>query len=612
MNASRLVSLLVISLGAPHAAAQELQTIDSVPYTAPAPLDGQGAGANWSGPWLGVPPAHPAALGSYWQFENDVLDAGPMQSHGINNGAGFSVDVPAAISGWSTQSLSLVAANQDFVDLTTHIGKYADLNHGSIAAWIKSTAGSALTILGASDSSDPSREIALSLSNGRPWFDVRGDLNSYQQVFTPSTINDGNWHHLCAVCEGNGVTTLYVDGTAVNTRHQGFFRYVFDLDSMSIGRNVDNGGAQWHFDGLIDDLAVWGWPLSSAEVSQLVQGAVQPSGLTGVPVATGPVVITGNLNSAAFVSNDLIPDGNKIVSTSTARGGRSFTDTWNLAQSGSHYLSCMIRREDTNGSIEPALIELTDSGATRGLFGWDSGGSWVVGGLAPTVGADFMVPDTNYFCVLRIDHGATDVAYLKVFGPATLVPADDSGFTSVGVGANQWTAMSPAYGSGADMFTLWLTPTGSNRIELDEIRMGTSWESVVRAAYGQGCQGARIAAMGRPVLGATTTLLLAGGTPNDFAVLFAGLSAATSPLGPLPFDLGLIGAPAGCSLLQSGDASALTIADGLGGSSFPFPIPATPTLAGVEAYAQWMCLDPNIGTPLPFRFSSAYQILVQN
>jgi len=380
MNASRLVltSLLLAS----SVLAQELRTIDSIPSgSVPVTLHGQNAGANWTSPWLAVDNTHPVGLANYWQFENDVMDVGPFQSHGVNSGAGFSADVPAAIAGWSTTSLALDAANLDYVDLTAHVGKYADLNHGSIAVWLKSTAGSALTILGASDSSDPSREIALSLSNGRPWFDVRGDLNSYQQVFTPSTINDGNWHHLCAVVEANGVATLYLDGLPVHTRHQGFFRYVFDLDSMSIGRNVDLGGPQWHFDGLIDDLAVWAWPLSAVDVASLAQGTTPPAGLPGTPVAIGPTIESGSMVNAALVSNGIVPQGHRIVSTSKARAGRSFADTWNLGQSGSHYLSCMLRRNDVSGTIESALLELTDSGATRGLFGWDATGTWVLVGL---------------------------------------------------------------------------------------------------------------------------------------------------------------------------------------------------------------------------------------
>lgn len=598
---------------APLLVAQGLRTIDSLPYgPTPVALHGQDAGANWIGSWLGVDAAHPVGLGSYWQFDNDVLDVGPMMSHGVNNGATYSSDVPLAIAGWSVASLSLVAANQDHVDLTAHLSKYADLNHGSIAVWVKTSAGSALTVLGASDTSDHSHEIALSLSNGRPWYDVRGDLNSWTQVFTAATINDGTWHHLCSVTEGNGVTTLYVDGVAVDTKHQGFFRYVFDLDSMSIGRNVDSGGPQWHFDGLIDDLTVWASPLSAADVALIAQGVVPPAAFSGATVSVGPMVEAGSVVNSALLSNGIVPDGNKIVSTSTARAGRSFSDRWDLTQSTTYYLSCMLRREDTSTMIESALVELTDSGATRGLFGWDSAGNWVVGGLTQTIGAEVMQPNTDYFCVLRIDSGATDVAYLKVFAPGASVVADDSGITSVGIGANQWTAASPGYASGADMFTLWLTPTGNNRIELDEIRLGSSWESVVRLAYGQGCLGAEISAAGRPVIGSSTTLQLTGGTANNIAAIFLALSSTTSAFGPLPLDVGMFGAPAGCTLLQSNDVGVLTIADGLGNSSLVFPIPANPLLYGAEAFAQWVCLDPSQGTPLPFRLSSAYQILVQN
>jgi hypothetical protein len=114
------------------------------------------------------------------------------------------------------------------------------------------------------------------------------------------------------------------------------------------------------------------------------------------------------------------------------------------------------------------------------------------------------------------------------------------------------------------------------------------------------------------VIGSGTTLQLSGGTPNNIAVLFTGFSSTTSMFGPLPLDVGLIGAPAGCTLLQSNDVSILTIADNLGNSSFLLPLPANPMLLGVEAFAQWLCLDPSQTTALPFRLSNAYQILIQN
>ena len=595
--------------------AQELRTRDAVPYgPTPIALHGQDAGARWSGPWLGVDASHPVGLSSYWAFEDDVLDFGPFQSHGTAVGPTYSVDVPPAIAAWSTKSLSLVSANLDHVDLTPHVAKYADLNHGTIAVWLKASSNGALTILGASDSSDPSREIALSLSNGRPWYDVRGDLNSYSQVFTTSTINDGSWHHLCVVCEGNGVSTVYVDGAAVDTDHQGFFRYVFDLDSMSIGRNVDSGGPQWHFNGLLDDLTVWSSPLTPTDVQNLAQGALPPLAIPGAVVPVGPVVESGSLLNSGFLSNGLVPLGNKIVSETSARSGRSFPDIWDLTQNQTYYLSCMISRADTNAAIESAKVELTDSGATRGQFGWDATGTWFVGGGAATAGAEVMQANTPYFCVLRIDAVASglEIARLKVFGPGAIVPTDDAGIATVGAGANQWTAESVPYASGAVMGTLWLTPTGNNRIELDELRMGTSWESVVRAGYGQGCMSAAIGAVGRPVLGSSFDLTLAGGAPNSVCGLVLGTSASTSVYGPLPLDLGLVGGPAGCFLLNSNDLLQVTIADPVGAAALPLAIPSSTTLYGYDAYAQWLSLDPASTAPLPLRMSDGYQVLVEN
>jgi len=614
MVSPRLAVMLVL-MTAPPLLAQNLRTIDSIPYgPTPIPLDGQDAGAVWDGGWLGVGAQHPIGLSSYWEFEDNVLDSGPMQSNGVANGPTYSTDVPAPISAWSTRSLALVGANQDYVDLDQHVGKYEDLNHGSIAVWIKSSAGSALTVIGASDSSDPSHEIALSLSNGRPWFDVRGDLNSWQQVFTSATINDGTWHHLCVVCDGNGVTTLYVDGLPVDTRHQGFFRYVFDLDTMSIGRNVDSGGSQWHFDGLLDDLAVWSSPLTASDVMMLAQGTLPPLAIVGTLVPVGPVVEASSLFNTGFLSNGLVMQGNKIVNQSIARGGRSFVDHWNLAQNATYYLSCLLRREDTNASIEPALIELTDAGTTRGLFGWDALGNWVVGGIGQAVGAEMMQPNTDYFCILRIDasSGAGDVAYLKIYGPGSVVPADDSGIATVGTGANQWTAMSSPYASGAVMSTVWLTPTGANKIELDELRMGSTWESVVRLTYGAGCLGAQMSASGRPVIGSSTTLLLAGGASNSLAGLLMGLSSTASALGPLPLDLGALGGPAGCLLLQSNEASVAVVADAQGSASFVFGIPANPGLYGVNILSQWASLDTSLAAVLPVRMSDALHIMIEN
>jgi hypothetical protein len=123
---------------------------------------------------------------------------------------------------------------------------------------------------------------------------------------------------------------------------------------------------------------------------------------------------------------------------------------------------------------------------------------------------------------------------------------------------------------------------------------------------------AAIGAVGRPVLGSSFDLTLAGGAPNSVCGLVLGTSASTSVYGPLPLDLGLVGGPAGCFLLNSNDLLQVTLADPVGAAALPLAIPSSTTLYGYDAYAQWLSLDPASTAPLPLRMSDGYQVLVEN
>ena len=79
--------------------------------------------------------------------------------------------------------------------------------------------------------------------------------------------------------------------------------------------------------------------------------------------------------------------------------------------------------------------------------------------------------------------------------------------------------------------------------------MGTTWESVVRRAYGTSCLGTQISVSGRPVIGSAATVQLTGGAPGSFAAMSLGLDSTTSAFGPLLYGLGGIGAPAGVLLV---------------------------------------------------------------
>mgnify|MGYP000920364052 CR=1 FL=1 len=113
--------------------------------------------------------------------------------------------------------------------------------------------------------------------------------------------------------------------------------------------------------------------------------------------------------------------------------------------------------------------------------------------------------------------------------------------------------------------------------------------------FGPGCAGtlpaSRSTLLSPPVLGGTLSVQY-DNMPQSVGVIVVGLSNTTSVFGPLPADLGQVGAP-GCLLRVSPDATGVV-------SSVPpattvvwnFGIPTTATLSGAVAYSQMAVYDP--------------------
>ncbi|MCJ8166735.1 LamG domain-containing protein [Pontibacter sp. E15-1] len=80
-------------------------------------------------------------------------------------------------------------------------------------------------------------------------------------------LNDGQWHQLVAVRNGAGsLTELYVDGAKVA---QGTHTYTSGFDSgspVNIGYLNDGGG--YHFEGVLDEIKLFGRALTAAEVQE--------------------------------------------------------------------------------------------------------------------------------------------------------------------------------------------------------------------------------------------------------------------------------------------------------------------------------------------------------
>lgn len=592
--------------------AQELRQIDQLAEGAPTGtvIDGQGGGAGWLGDWISV--NQPAFLLGYYPLDSDATDQGFFSATGIPMGGAFSPDVPPGLL-WSTGSLELNAATNprsEYVELSSAAPLYQGIQIGTISAWFKTNASGVMTILAASDSTRPSSEVRLYIEGGLLHYDVRGDLQSLSIMDSVTAVVDDVWHHVAVVVEPNADAILYLDGTEEARLAQGFFRHVFHLDTMGIGRNVDSGGAQWLYSGKIDDLAIWGYPLSQSEVLDLAGGVRQPSSITGTPRIAGPVVDSASLTSPAFGSRGLTPQGGSVGDSSGYRAGRLLNPPFDLRVDETYYLSCLLRRED-NGPIVAGDVDMAGNGAVRSSFGWDDQGLWRCGTRGANVGTTQMLDRTTYFCVLRVDAVASgaDAAFLKVYGPNDTVDASDADFTM----NNLWTVVGTAFASNGVNDALWITPRQpGGKMVVDEIRTGSSWDSVTRGSYGSACGGLTIGQIGRPNLGgASFGIELHNAAPGVPVACNLGVSRDVSLFGALPLDLAPFGA-AGCFVLGSAEVGVGAAAGGSGGVTLPLGIPNSMSLQGQALFAQWIAVDPNSTNSLGLALSDGLEIVIQD
>jgi hypothetical protein len=130
---------------------------------------------------------------------------------------------------------------------------------------------------------------------------VTGNVSTTTNWFADSTpgsatFNDGNWHHLVAVRNGDDPANakLYVDGQEISlAAAKGTPAYMSGGTAPHAGSTATNSGLRigshgninrgWT--GTMDEIAMWGSALSAAEVQGLLQAATVPEPSTMVLLA---------------------------------------------------------------------------------------------------------------------------------------------------------------------------------------------------------------------------------------------------------------------------------------------------------------------------------------
>ena len=601
---------LVLTLAlATAGGAQNLTLYDGLDYGVTGantrPLAGQTGGFGWGGPWLG---SGLDGLASWWPLDGNAGDAGPFGSDGIMTSAAYIFDTPNIV--WSTHSIQMKSSQRGRVDLSAHVHKYRHLMRGSITLWARSTKKGPLMTMVGGVNKNTNRSLQLYVRDGFVHYDVNGDLPSINLMMGGTDVSDGVWHHIAVTVDETGFATIYVDGAFEISAPQGFFGHIYDMQHLWIGR-VEFGSPSRHFDGELDDVAIWGSVLSATEVQAL---ANLPPPLVAVPARPlGPTLKseslpTSSAPSGAFGTFGLGQEGNRLGDSTGYPAYRRIAKPINLDGNEVHYLSCLMQL--ASPGTDPAFeLQLTDELGSHVRVGWNSALKWIAGYDKFTPGPTAFL-NTPYFVVLKIEplNAGNDTISMKVYAPGETVHADDSLLSGMGAAVNNWSIIHATEALINEVNAIGLVPLGSGAsVDVDEIRIGWSWESVTSLGYGKGCLGAAIGKSNRLQIGSTDfAVKLSGASPNQAAFLALGGSRTVWGAALLPFDLTAAGAP-GCQMLASFDSTLPTMTNGSGTASITLPAPNVPALIGRFLFLQWASVDANMTNPLPLAFSNGLE-----
>lgn len=197
---------------------------------------------------------------------------------------------------------------------------------------------------------------------------------------TATNAFDGNWHHIAWV-DNNGAARLYVDG-------------VLDATDFSYARglltpNLATLGAVYrttniaHFNGAIDDAAVWRRSLSQAEIQRFMAGGTGP--LTLVVTSAADDGGAGTLRSviASALAGDTITFSNSLSGQTILLGGSEIV----LGKSLTIDASALPGGVTISGNNASRIL-FVNSGTTNALLGLTlTGGNGVGAGFNGEGGA---------------------------------------------------------------------------------------------------------------------------------------------------------------------------------------------------------------------------------
>lgn len=171
---------------------------------------------------------------------------------------------------------------------------YVDVNSsgdlGTVSIWFKPTTTTSSTsvdrcLIGFSGIAQYQNYAAIYIGNYQGGNDVYGLFDGdwgYFHSSTTTTLSNTDWHHLVVHWSGTDYELYLNGGSNSKNTEQNYFATAKAKRPYSILKIGEiNLGAQEPYDGLIDEVAIWHNPLSSAELAGLYNGGV-PTDLAAI------------------------------------------------------------------------------------------------------------------------------------------------------------------------------------------------------------------------------------------------------------------------------------------------------------------------------------------
>jgi PKD repeat protein len=292
----------------------------------------------------------------FWRL-NETGTGTSAADSGMNNSTGTytgstSVLVKnqtGAISGVSNKAIRWAPTTSSTTVRLAGTKQYVAPQVFSAEAWFKTTSTAGGKIVGFGDSN-----TGLSSSNDRHiYMTTDGKLNfgvwnnAQYTITTTGAVNDGQWHHVVGSLSGDGMA-FYVDGALVGTNantvaqdYSGYWR---------VGNDSGWAGATT-FTGTIDEVAIYGAPLTPTQVSEHYQLGAFGS-VNQAPTAAFSSIPT-DLDVAFDASTSVDTDGAIASYKWTFGDGASSTD----GPTAAHTYA-------TGGTYDVKLTVTDDRGAT--------------------------------------------------------------------------------------------------------------------------------------------------------------------------------------------------------------------------------------------------------